>query len=119
MATEIGSKGLAEVNLILPQETSLTFDIVHKDDSDNVIDHSTSVMHMAMQSKDKNTTYVMDSCCTPLSDKIRVFIPASITETLPLGKLNWDIIAATASGEHIRICYGVVNVLDTYALDEE
>lgn len=116
---EIGSKGLVEANITIPQSTSLTFDIVHKDDEGNVIDHSGSTAHMAFQSKDKKTTYDMDSCCACTADRIRVTIPASMSDDLPLGKLLWDIIVTTAFGEQIRLCYGTVNVVDTYALDEE
>lgn len=119
MATEIGSRGLAEVNLTLPQDTSLTFDVVHTDDSGNVIDHSGSTVHMALQSKDKKTTFVMDSCCSAMSELIRVSIPASVTEALPLGKMNWDMIVTTLLGEQVRVCYGNATIVDTYALDEE
>lgn len=119
MAETIGSKGLAEVNLIIPQDTSLAFDVIHTDDSGEVIDHSQSTVHMALQSKDKQDIYVMDSCCSPSVDKIRVSIPASMSVTLPLGKLNWDMIVTTALGEQVRVCYGVATIVDTYSLDEE
>lgn len=119
MHMEIGSRGLAEVNLTIPQATSLTFDVVHKDEEGNVIDHSASTVAMALQTKDKATTYDLDSCCTGMVDKIRVAIPATTSEALPLGKLNWDMIATTALGEQIRLCYGIAQVVDTYALDEE
>ena len=116
---EIGSKGLVEANIILPQSTSLTFDVVHKSDEGDVIDHSESTAHMAFQSKDRKTTWVMDSCCTCTAERIRVTIPASMTESLPIGKLVWDLIVTTALGEQVRLCYGQVQVVDTYALDEE
>ena len=74
---------------------------------------------MAFQSKDKTTTYDLDSCCACGAERIRVMIPASTSETLPLGKLNWDLIVHTASGEQIRLVYGVVSVVDTYAMDDE
>lgn len=118
MAVEIGSRGLEEVNLVIPQSTSLTFDVVHKDGKGNVIDHSESTAHMAFQSKDKNVTYVMDSCCDCSAEQIRVTIPASMTDNLPTGKLKWDLIVTTASGEQICVCYGIVTVHDTYAMDE-
>lgn len=116
---EIGSKGLKEVNLVIPQETSLTFDVVHKTEEGQVIDHSSSELHMAFQSKDKKTTWVMDSCCSADNERIRVIIPASMTETLPLGKLVWDLIVTTEFGEQLRVCFGQVSIVDTYALDEE
>ena len=116
---EIGGKGLADVNLTIPQNTSLTFDVVHTDDEGNVIDHSQSTLHMAIQTKDKKVTYVMDSCCTADSEKIRVSIPASQSEMIPLGKHNWDLLVTTELGEQIRVLYGNATVIDTYALDEE
>lgn len=119
MHMDIGAKGLQEVNLIIPQATSLTFDVVHTDEEGNVFDHSSSTAHMAFQSKDKQTTYQLDGCVACDAEKIRVSIPASSTETLPLGKLAWDLIVTTESGERVRICYGNVNVVDTYALDGE
>lgn len=115
---EIGSKGLQEVNLTIPQSTSLTFDIVHKSSEGEVIDHSQSTAKMAFQSKDKKTTYVMDSCCSCSDTMIRVSIPASMTERLPLGKMVWDMIVTTSLGEQVRLCYGQVSIVDTYALDE-
>lgn len=116
---DIGAKGLAEVNLTLPQDTSLTFDVIHTSDTGEVIDHSASSVHMAFQSKDKATTYDADACCTATAEKIRVSIPASLTETLPLGKLNWDMIVTTTLGEQVRVCYGIATIVDTYAMDDE
>ena len=119
----IGNEGLIEAKLILPQATTRTFDIVHTTEEGTVIDHSSSIPHMAFQYKDKKLnkkiTYNLDSCCSCLSDKIRVTIPANITETLPLVKMKWDIILETALGEQIRMIYGDVEVVDTYALDDE
>ena len=115
---EIGGKGLAEVNLTIPQATSLTFDVVHKDDQGNVVDHSDSALYMAIQSKDGRETYHMDACASATAQRIRISIPATITDELPLGKLVWDLIATTDEGETLRLCYGGVSVVDTYALDE-
>ena len=117
MAVEIGSKGLSEVNLTLPQNTSLTFDIVHKNDSGDVIDHSQSTARMAFQNA--KTTYVLDSCCGCTAEYIRVSIPATMTKSMPLGKMSWDIIVTTSLGEQVRLCYGKVNIVDTYAFDEQ
>lgn len=115
---EIGSKGLAEVNLVIPQGTSLAFDVVHTTEDGEVIDHSESECRMAFQSKDKKTTWVMDGCCSADAERIRVSIPASQTESLPIGKMVWDLIVATETGEQVRVCYGSVSIVDTYALDE-
>lgn len=116
---EIGSKGLAEVNLTIPQNTSLTFDVVHKTDSGSVIDHTNSTPHMAFQTTDKRTTYDMSQCCTCTDERIRVTIPASAIEGMPIGKMLWDLIIVTELGEQVRVCYGKVSIVDSYALDEE
>lgn len=113
---DIGAKGLCEVNLTIPQSTSLTFTIVHKDSEGNVIDHSLSTANMAFQSKDKTLFVDLDSCVTCGETGIIVTIPANTTDELPLGKLNWDLIVTMAS-EQIRLAYGTVSIVDTYALD--
>lgn len=118
---EIGSKGLQEVNLTIPQSTSLIFDVVHKTDTGEIIDHSGSTAHMAFQetrSSGIKVQHNLDSCCTCSSEKILISIPASVTENLPLGKMMWDLIITTVLGEQVRLCYGKVNIVDTYALDE-
>ena len=119
MAVNIGAKGLQEVNLTIPQNTSLTFTVVHKDDAGHVIDHSGSTAHLAFKSKDGTTLYDLDSCCTCANSGIYVTIPASTSAALPLGKLNWDMIVAQSNGEQTRLCYGAVTIVDTYALDED
>ena len=114
---EIGSKGLSEVDLVIPQETTLAFRIVHKEDEGNVIDHSSSTCHMAFQTKNKQTTYDLSNCCRPRADYIGVEIPPTVTEDMPTGKLQWDLIVTTAAGENIRLLYGTAQIVDTYALE--
>lgn len=114
---DIGSKGLCEVNLTIPQATSLSFTVVHKDDEGDVVDHSGSTPHMAFQSKDGQTSYDLSDCCACTAQAIAINIPGSVTGGLPLGKLVWDMIVQTQSGGTIRMCYGTVSVVDTYALD--
>ena len=118
MAIEIGGKGLAEVNLTIPQGTSLAFTIVHKDEEGNVIDHSQSTVHMAFQTKDKSTTHDVSRYCTGTVDGIETLIPASFTSTLPKGKLAWDMVVEVEGGAAYRLAYGGVSIVDTYALDE-
>ena len=114
---EIGSKGLANADLIIPQETTLIFRVVQKDEEGNVIDHSGSICHMAFQSKDKSQTWDMSNCCSPRADYIGVEIPPTATEDMPTGKVLWDLIVTTAAGENIRMLYGSAQIVDTYALD--
>ena len=116
---DIGSKGLQEVNLTIPQATSLTFTVVHKDDQGQTIDHSGSTAAMAIQTKDKQTTYDMDAYCTCAESGIYVSLPSTATGALPLGKYNWDLIVTQSNGSVVRLCYGIAQVVDTYALDDE
>lgn len=119
----IGSEGLEHVNLVIPQETSLTFNIVHKTETGEIIDHSESVLHMAFQYKDKETrkkvTVDLDYCCVGSAEDILVTIPPEATADLPLMDMNWDLIITTVLGEQVRLCYGTAKIVDTYALDEE
>lgn len=116
---ELGGKGLEEVNLYIPQSTSFTFDIVHEDDSGDIFDHSNSTAHMMLVSKGKNpVNYRLDQCCACTAEYIRVNIPAIVTDMLPIGKYDWDIIVVTELGEQIRIVYGVTTIYDSYAMDE-
>ena len=116
-AIEIGSKGLKEVNLTIPQETSLSFLIVHKDSEGHVIDHTGDTANMAFESADKELFVDLDACVDMGAENIAISIPASVSADLPLGKLNWDIIV-TMAAEQLRLCYGKVSIVDTYALDE-
>ena len=115
---DIGSKGLAQVNLIIPQSTSLTFTVVQKDGEGAVIDLSNATAAMALQTRDTETTYDLDACCTCTDEGVYVAIPASVTEDIPLGKYNWDLIVTMANGTVTRLCYGSASIVDTYALDE-
>lgn len=115
---DIGSKGLAEVNLTIPQGTSLEFDITHTDEGGNAVDHTGSTIAMAFQTRDGKVTRDLSACCTGTSTGVSVAIPASATGDLPLGKMVWDLIATMTSGDVVRVCYGSVSVVDTYALDE-
>ena len=116
---EVGSKGLAEVNITIPQGCSLDFEIVHKNEQGQAVDHTGSTLHMAFESKDGATLIDLSSCCTGTSTGITVVIPASESESMALGKMLWDLIADTTSGDTIRICYGTATIVDTYALDGE
>ena len=115
---DIGSKGLAQVNLIIPQSTSLTFTVVQKDGEGEVVDLSTASAAMAFQTKDTDTTYDLDSCCTCTDEGVYITIPASVTEDILLGKYNWDLIVTMQNGTVTRLCYGSASIVDTYALDE-
>ena len=118
MATEIGSKGLAEVNLVIPQGTSLGFTVTHTDEQGEPVDHTGSTCHMAFQKKGSDTIDV-SQCCAPMDGAISVNITSDVTSGLSLGKMSWDLIVETESGDVTRLAYGSVSIVDTYALDGE
>jgi len=113
---DIGSEGLSQVNLIIPQGTSLSFEVNHKDDSGDPVDHTASTCKMAFKAKD-GTVYDLSDCCTGTATGISVSIPGGKTVDIPVGKLNWDVIVSTTDGESLRMAYGTVKMIDTYALD--
>lgn len=124
MAITIGSKGLEEVNLEIPQGTSLSFELNHMDDSGNPIDHtSDTTCRMAFEEKNGSWFLDLSEYCTPTSTGFYVSIPMTVTKELPLTsskfKLLWDIIVYTDIHNSVRVCYGDVTVDDTYALDGE
>jgi hypothetical protein len=122
MAITIGSRGLEEVNLEIPQGTSLSFDITHLDESDQPIDHTGTTCRMAFQNaKNPSEMYDLSDCCIPTSTGFVVTIPMSKTLTLPVSssksKLVWDLIVYSNDNDSTCVCYGMVTVDDTYALD--
>ena len=68
---QIGNKGLEKVNLIIPQWTTLTFDIVHKTEEGDVIDHSNSDIHMKFESEDGSLVHDLSSRCQTRSPQYR------------------------------------------------
>lgn len=118
-ATSIGSNGLAEVNLTIPQATSLEFDVTHTDERGRVIDHTDSSIAVSFQRKDTNAVIDISEYCTGTEKGISVHIPASVTAVIPLGYMVWDMVVTMSTGAVVRMCYGKVNVIDTYALDGE
>lgn len=116
---DIGEKGLALANLTIPQKCSLSFEVKHTDEAGNPVDHTASELHMALQRKDGSLSIDLDSCCTGTATGVSVFVPATVTANMPLGKMLWDLIAEMQDGNTIRLVYGDAAIVDTYALDGE
>lgn len=117
MTQQVGERGLAEVNLTIPQGTSLDFTATHTDEEGHAIDHTASDIAMAVQTSNGKVIADLDACCEGTETGVDVRIPASVTATLPLGRMVWDLMVTMASGDVLRLCYGTVTVVDTYALD--
>lgn len=119
MAKTIGSKGFDQVNLIIPQGTSLPFTVVQKDDEGNVVDLSGFTPHMVFKTKSDAIVANLDDCCTCTSECVMVFIPATRTRGLPLGNLLWDLMIEKSETNVERFAYGTVQIVDTYSMDGE
>ena len=114
---KIGEKGLAEVNLIIPQKCSFAFTIEHKNSNGNPISHVNSTIHMVLMSKYNAASFDFSNRCTGTATGISVELSPEDTADLPLGYMAWDLIAEMQVGQTVRLAYGNVNVVDTYALD--
>ena len=118
-AIDIGSKGLAEVNLTIPQGTTLRFSVKHVDGDGNPVDHTASTIAAVVQGRDGRTLCDLSPYCTGTETGIDVSIPASVGSSLTAGAVDrWDMIVTMTGGDTVRMCYGSVSVVDTYALDE-
>lgn len=119
MKVNIGSKGLVEVDLTLPQGTTLDFTIFHLDESGEPVDHTESTFASAIQTTAGTTAADISEYCTGTVGGIEVALPASVSSSLQANKAyRWDLIATLTSGDVVRLAYGKVTVVDTYALDE-
>ena len=116
---KIGAAGLAEVDLVIPQGTTLAFEVTHTDEDGQTIDHSASTAALAIAGNDGAGIASWDSYVTCSATVITVSVPASATAALPLGKMLWDLMVSMANGQVLRLAYGACTVVDTYALDGE
>ena len=116
---KIGKPGLKELDLVIAQNCSFSFSIVHTDDAGNVFDYSNAEIHMVLQSgnRQKHDYDFSDFCVgSDTSPNIIVTIPYAATASLPLGEMPWDIIVVN-DGVATRVAYGTATVVDTYAMD--
>ena len=112
----IGERGLANVDLVIPQGCSFAFEIVHTDDDGHPVDHTGSTLYMAFQDWNGRDTAMLSECCTGTETGVDVSIPADTTAAMETGRYFWDVIADMGT-ETVRLAYGTAEVTDTYALD--
>jgi len=116
---QVGSKGVQQLDLVIPQRTSIYFVVVVKDEeTGQVVDYSAAEPHMKLQTKEGKKVD-LDECVSVASDKITVFIPATKTAELAIGKYSWDLMMEVTETQIDRICYGMTTIVDTYAMDGE
>lgn len=114
---DIGGKGLVELNMTIPQGTSLTFNIEHFDENGNLVNHTDSVIKMCFESKDLKRKLDLSDCCTGTATGINVTIPYTLTAELPLQGFLWDMFVYTGDDNCTRFCYGKVRIVDSYSED--
>lgn len=112
---EIGNKGLAEANLMINQNCSLNFTVIHKDSNGNVIDHSQSQGYIALKRGKNSHKFPYAVHCG--ESNIGVSISPDDTKGISPGDYDWDLIVSMQSGEVLRLIYGEATLTDTYALD--
>ena len=116
----IGSEGLQDAKLILVQNETRAFTIVHKDGQGHVIDHSGSTAKMAVENTKTGDRYDFSDFCTCAESAIYVAITPAASAAVPIGKkYAWDVMVQDSNGNIARLLYGPAEVYDSYAFDEE
>lgn len=117
MAVTLGSNGVLEANLIIPQSTTFACAIEHTDTEGTPIDHTGYIPHMRVIDKQKKEHDVGQYVTFDGSD-VLIELPSAVTESLALGSGKYDLMLEDSSGRVVRLLYGTVSIIDTYSLDE-
>lgn len=117
MAVTLGSNGVLEANLIIPQSTTFACAIEHTDAEGTPIDHTGYIPHMRIIDKQKMQHDVGQYVTFDDSD-VLIELPSAITESLALGSGKYDLMLEDPSGHVVRLLYGAVSIIDTYSLDD-
>ena len=112
---EIGNRGLIEARIIIPKGTSLAFEVVHKDDTGNVVDHTGDEVKLVFVNGE--TRVDLSQYCTGSDENITVSIPASASTAFTCNSYDYDMIVIAS--ETTRLMYGTVSVPKTYSLGGE
>lgn len=117
MAVTLGSNGVLEANLIIPQSTTFACAIEHTDSEGTPIDHTGYIPHMRIIDK-KKTQHDVGQYVTFDDSDVLIELPSTITESLALGSGKYDLMLEDPSGHVVRLLYGAVSIIDTYSLDD-
>lgn len=115
--TKIGSNGLLEAMLIIPQGTTFACSIDHTDSSGDAIDHTGCTAYMRILDKD-GTTHDLGSCVSFDGGDVIIELPPSETAKLAIGSGKYDVMIEGPTGDVVRLLYGTTSIVDTYAMDE-
>lgn len=117
MAVTLGSHGVLEANLIIPQSTTFACAIEHTDTEGTPIDHTGYTPYMRVIDKQKKEHDIGEYVTFDNSD-VLIELPPHITGIFALGAGKYDLMLEDPSGHVVRLLYGSVNIVDTYSLDE-
>lgn len=115
--TKIGSSGLLEADLIIPQGTTFMCAIEHTDSNGDAIDHTGCTPYMRAIDKSGNA-HDLGEYISFDGDDIVVNLPAQATASMPVGNGKYDIMIEGRAGDVVRVLYGRISIVDTYAMDE-
>lgn len=117
MAVTLGSNGVLEANLIIPQSTTFACAIEHTDTEGTPIDHTGYTPYMRIIDKQKKEHDIGEYVSFDGSD-VLIELPSAVTESLALGSGKYDLMLEDTSGRVVRLLYGAVSIIDTYSLDD-
>lgn len=117
MATKIGSSGLLEADLIIPQGTTFTCAVEHVDSDGNPIDHEGCEAFLRIVDKGSGV-HDLGEYVSFDGGNMLVELTPSVTRALALGNGRYDLMVRNPTGEVVRVLYGAVSVVDTYAMDD-
>lgn len=117
MATKIGANGLLEADLIIPQGTTFACVIEHTDADGTPIDHSGCTAYMRIIDKNK-VAHDLGNHVSFDGGDVLIDIPPDVTSSIALGGGKHDLMIKGQFGDVVRLIYGSVSIVDTYAMDE-
>lgn len=117
MATRLGSNGLLEASLIIPQGTTFACAIEHTNDKGEPIDHEGCTPYMRIIDS-TGSVHDLGSYIAFDGGDVLVELPPSVTSALALGGGRYDLMLEGAMGDVVRLLYGTTSIVDTYAMDE-
>lgn len=117
MATKLGSDGLLEADLVIPQGTTFACAVEHVSADGSPVDHDGCEAFLRVIDKAK-ATHDLGGHVTFDGGDILVELPPEATRALALGNGRYDLMLRNPTGEVVRVLYGAVSVVDTYAMDD-
>lgn len=111
----IGSKGLIELNLIIPQGTSFDFILEHLDEKGRPVNHTSSRIEMCLIDKSSNDKKIdLSEYAKGIGMGIKVEIPYQATAKIPIGIYNWNMLVYSGSENCSSFAYGKTRIINIF-----